>query len=44
MAMTPTLIEQIEKFQSLKLSTVQGPAHGTLRRHVARVHVPKHVS
>ena len=44
MAITPTLIEQIEKFQCLKLSTAQGPAHGTLRRHVARVHVPKNVS
>ena len=30
--------EQIEKFQCLKSSTAQGPSHGTLRRHVARVH------
>ena len=44
MAITPTLVEQIEKFQCLKLSTAQGQAHGTLRRHVARVHVPKNVS
>ena len=41
MAITPTLIEQIEKFQCLKLSTAQGPAHGTLRRHVARVTCPQ---
>ena len=44
MAITPMFFEQIEKFQCLKLSTAQGPAHGTLRRHVARVHVPKNVS
>ena len=44
MAITPTFFEQIEKFWCLKLSTAQGPAHGTLRRHVARVHVPKNVS
>ena len=33
--------EQIEKFQCLKLSTAQGPAHGTLRRQVARVTCPE---
>ena len=44
MAITPTFFEQIEKFQCLKLSTAQGPSHGTLRRHMARVHVPKNVS
>ena len=37
MAITPMFIEQIEKFQCLKLSTAQGPEHGTLRGHVARV-------
>ena len=44
MVTPPMFFEQIEKFQCLKLSTAQGPAHGTLRRHVARVHVPKNVS
>ncbi len=34
MAITPMFFEQIEKFQCLKLSTTQGPAHGTLRRRV----------
>ena len=33
--------EQIEKFQCLKLSKTQGPDHGTLRRHVARVTCPQ---
>ena len=33
--------EQIEKFQCLKLSTAQGPAHGTLRSNVARVTWPQ---
>ena len=37
MARTPKFFEQIEKFQCLKLSTAQGPAHGTLRSHVSRV-------
>ena len=41
MAISPMFFEQIEKFQCLKLSTAQGPAHGTLRSHVACVH--KHV-
>ena len=36
MAIPPMFFEQIEKFQCLKLSTAQGPAHGTQRRHVAR--------
>ena len=44
MAITPTFFEQIEKFWCLKLSTALGPAHGTLRRQLARVHVPKNVS
>ncbi len=29
MAISPMFFEQIEKFQSLKLSTTQGPSHGT---------------
>ena len=37
MAITPMFFEQIEKFQCLKLSTAQGPAYGTLWRHVPRV-------
>ena len=41
MAITPTFFEQIEKFWCLKLSTAQGQAHGTLRRHVARVTCPQ---
>ena len=30
MAISPMFFEQIEKFQCLKLSTAQGPAHDTL--------------
>ena len=41
MAITPMFFEQIEKFQCLKLSTAQGPAHGHLRRHVGRVTWPQ---
>ena len=41
MAITPMFFEQIEKFQCLKLFTAQGPAHGTPRRHVARVTCPQ---
>ena len=41
MAITPMFLEQIEKFQCLKLSTVQGPDHGTLRKHVACVTWPQ---
>ena len=41
MAITPMFFEQIKKFQCLKLSTAQGPAHGTLRRHVSRVTCPQ---
>ena len=41
MAITPMFFEQIEKFQCLKLSTAQGPAHDTFRRHVARVMCPQ---
>ena len=37
MAITPMFFEQIEKFQCLKLSAAQGPAHGTLKRHMACV-------
>ena len=41
MAITPMFFEQIGKFQCLKLSTAQGPAYGTFRRHVARVTCPQ---
>ena len=41
MAITPMFFEQIEKFQCLKLSTAQGPQHGTLRRHVTRATCPQ---
>ena len=41
MAITPTFFEQIEKFQCLKLSTAQGPAYDTLRRHMACVTCPE---
>ena len=41
MAITPMFFEQIEKFQCLKLSTAQGPAHGTFIRHVAHVTCPQ---
>ena len=41
MAITPMFFEQIEKFQCLKLSTAQGPAHGTLRSNVACVTWPQ---
>ena len=41
MAITPMFLEQIEKFQCLKLSTTQGPDHGTLRGPVARVTCPE---
>ncbi len=40
MAITSMFFEQIEKFQCLKLSTTQGPDHGTLRRHMARGSAP----
>ena len=40
-AITPMSFEQIEKFQCLSLSTAQGPAHGSLRSHVARVTCPE---
>ena len=40
-AISPMFFKQIEKFQCLKLSTAQGPAHGTLRRHVACVMCPQ---
>ena len=44
MAITPVLVEQIEKFQCLNLSTTQGLSAGTLRLHVATCHVPENVS
>ena len=37
MTITPVLVDQIEKFQSLKPSTAQGLSTGTLRLHLARV-------
>ena len=43
-AVTPVLLEQIEKFQCLKVSTPQGLSAGTLRLHVATCHVPENVS
>ena len=44
MAITPVLVEQIEKFHFLKVSTTQGLSAGTLRLHVATCHVPENVS
>ena len=41
MTITPVLVEQIEKFQSLKPSTAQGLSTATLRLHVS--HVQKRV-
>ena len=41
MAITPLLIDQIEKFQCLELSTAQGLSHGVLRSHVAHVTCPQ---
>ena len=35
MAVTPVLLEQIEKFHCLKVSTTQGLSAGNLRLHVA---------
>ena len=44
MTITPLFLEQIEKFQCLKVSTTQGLAAATLRVHVATCHVPENVS
>ena len=41
MAITPLLIDQIEKFQCLELSTAQGLSPGVLRSHVAHVTCPQ---
>ena len=41
MAITPLLIDQIEKFQCLELSTAPKLSPGTLRSHVARVTCPE---
>ena len=41
MTITPVLVDQIEKFQSLKPSTAQGLSTGTIRLHVARVTCPE---
>ena len=43
-AVTPVLVEQIEKFHCLNTSTTQGLSPGTLRVHVATCHVPENVS
>ena len=40
-AITPLLIDQIEKFQCLKLPTAQGLSPGVLRSHVAHVTCPQ---
>ena len=44
MTITPLFFEQIEKFQSLKISTTQGLAPGTLRLHMATCHVHENVA
>ena len=41
MAITPLLVDQIEKFQCLELSTAQGLSPGVLRFHVAHVTCPQ---
>ena len=41
MAITPLLVDQIEKFQCLELSTAQGLSTGVLRSHVAHVTCPQ---
>ena len=41
MTITPVLVDQIEKFQSLKPSTAQGLSTGTIGLHVARVKYPE---
>ena len=41
MAITPLIVDQIEKFQCLELSTAQGLSPGVLRSHVAHVTCPQ---
>ena len=41
MAITLLIVDQIEKFQCLELSTAQGPSPGVLRFHVAHVTCPQ---
>ena len=41
MAITSLLIDQIEKFQCVELSTAQGLSAGVLRSHVAHVTCPQ---
>ena len=41
MAITPLIVDQIEKFQCLELSTAQGLSTGVLRSHVAHVTCPQ---
>ena len=38
MTITPLFLEQIEKFQCLKVSATQGLSTGTLRLYVTHVH------
>ena len=41
MAITPLLVDQIEKFQCLESSTTKDLSPGTLRFHVPRVTCPQ---
>ena len=41
LVITPLIIDQIEKFQCLELSTAQGLSPGVLRSHVAHVTCPQ---
>ena len=41
MAITPLIVDQIEKYQCLELSTAQGLSTGVLRSHVAHVTCPQ---
>ena len=41
MAITPLIVDQIEKFQCLELSTAQGLSPDVLRSHVAHVTCPQ---
>ena len=41
MAITPLIVDQIEKFQCLELSTAQGLSPGVLRSHVPHVKCPQ---
>ena len=41
MAITPLIVDQIQKFKCLELSTGQGLSTGVLRSHVAHVTCPQ---